>query len=229
MKLLKLRQTAYVELRDIVRWHRLGRWATAMLPDDTCHRSRVRVLRLFGWRIGHGTVLAATPRLLGSGDLHRRLTVGRDVYVNVGAVFELGADITIGDSVHIGQGVSLLTTTHAVGPAACRAGGIVRGPINVGAGTWIAAGSTVLAGVTIGEGSIVAAHCLVRDDVPDNCVFGGVPGRVIRSLDGDGRTMSPTHLVDISEVSDVTGIADVSHITDVTDVTGIADVTGLAI
>lgn len=201
MKLQKLRQTIYVELRDIMRRHRLGRWATAILPMDTCHRSRVRILRRFGWKLGHGTVLAATPRLLGSGDLHHRLTVGRGVYVNVGAIFELGAEIEIGDHVHIGQGVSLLTTTHEVGPAACRAGGMFQSPITVGAGTWIAAGATVLAGVTIGEGVIIAAKCLVRNDVPDNCVFGGVPGRVIRFLDDELRTVAPTHLVELTDLS----------------------------
>jgi maltose O-acetyltransferase len=208
VKLQKLKQTLYVEFRDIVRWHRLGRMAAALLPSDTCHRSRVRVLRLFGWKIGHGTVLAATPRLLGSGDLHRRLDIGRWAYLNVDVVLELGDTIDIGDSVHIGQGVSLLTTTHEVGPASCRAGGMTQAPITVGAGTWIAAGSTVLAGVTIGSGSIIAANCLVRDDVPDNCVFGGVPGRVVRMLDDDRRTVAPTHLSDISRMADFNELSD---------------------
>jgi maltose O-acetyltransferase len=183
VKLEKFRRTAFVELRDVVRAHRLGRWAAAMLPVDTCLRSRVRILRLFKWKLGDGTILSATPRLLGDGDLCRRLTVGRGVYVNIGAVWELGAEIEIGDHVHIGQSVSLLTTTHEFGPAECRAGDLVRSPIRVGAGTWIGAGATVLAGVRIGQGSIIASNCLVREDVPDNCVFGGVPGRVLQLLD----------------------------------------------
>lgn len=196
MKVEKFRWTVSVEMREIARWHRLGRWAAAVLPIDTCHALRVRVLRRFGWNIGEGTVLAATPRLLGSGDLRRRLTIGRLVYINVGAVFELGAEIEIGDRVRMGQGVSLLTTTHEVGDRACRAGARVDRPITVGAGSWIGVGSTVLPGVTIGEGSIVAAGCVVSDDVPPNCVFGGVPGRVIRTLTDNEHVAADIDLVD---------------------------------
>ena len=43
--------------------------------------------------------------------------------------------------------------------------------------------STVLPGVTIGENSIVGAHSLVTENIPDNVVAFGVPAKVIRRLD----------------------------------------------
>jgi acetyltransferase-like isoleucine patch superfamily enzyme len=43
--------------------------------------------------------------------------------------------------------------------------------------------STVLPGVTIGKNSVVGAHSLVTEDIPDNVVAFGVPAKVIRSLD----------------------------------------------
>ena len=43
--------------------------------------------------------------------------------------------------------------------------------------------STVLPGVTVGKNSIVGAHSLVREDIPDNVVAFGVPAKVIRRLD----------------------------------------------
>ncbi len=181
----KMMRLIDLELGDVLRRHRFGRVAVSVLPTDAFHLTRSAVLRRFGWRLGRGALLASTPRLLGSGPLHRRLTVGAGVYVNSGAVWDLGAEIELGENVHIGQGVSLLTTTHKTGDATCRAGDLVHAPISVGAGSWIAAGTTVLAGSTIGAGSIVAAGCLVRSDVPANCLFGGVPGRVIRMLDDD--------------------------------------------
>ena len=43
--------------------------------------------------------------------------------------------------------------------------------------------STVLPGVTIGKNSIIGAHSLVIQDIPDNVVAYGVPAKVVRNLD----------------------------------------------
>lgn len=179
----KLRWAFVHECGDIFRLHRIGRYAVSLFPTDSLQLTRAAVLRLFGWNLGTGVQFASTPRLLGSGPLHRRITIGNGAYVNSGAVWELGAEIRIGENVHIGSGVSLLTTSHAIGDETCRAGELIRKPIVVGDGVWLSAGSMVLPGVTVGAGSIVAAGCVVRSDVPANCVFGGVPGRVLRRFD----------------------------------------------
>jgi acetyltransferase-like isoleucine patch superfamily enzyme len=41
----------------------------------------------------------------------------------------------------------------------------------------------VMPGVTIGSGSVVAARAVVTKDVPPNSLVGGMPARVLRSLD----------------------------------------------
>jgi acetyltransferase-like isoleucine patch superfamily enzyme len=43
--------------------------------------------------------------------------------------------------------------------------------------------STLLPGVTIGENSIIGAHSLVIEDIPDNVIAFGVPAKVIRKID----------------------------------------------
>jgi hypothetical protein len=43
--------------------------------------------------------------------------------------------------------------------------------------------SYIWQGVTIGDGAVVAAGSLVREDVKPNTLVGGVPARVIRELD----------------------------------------------
>jgi acetyltransferase-like isoleucine patch superfamily enzyme len=45
--------------------------------------------------------------------------------------------------------------------------------------------STILPGVTIGKNSIIGAHSLVNNDIPDNVIAFGVPARVIRKLEND--------------------------------------------
>ncbi|TIQ08783.1 MAG: sugar O-acetyltransferase, partial [Mesorhizobium sp.] len=51
---------------------------------------------------------------------------------------------------------------------------------------WLCANVTVLKGVRIGARSVIAAGSVVTSDIPPNCLAGGVPCKVIRSL-------APTH------------------------------------
>ena len=43
--------------------------------------------------------------------------------------------------------------------------------------------STILPGVTIGKNSIIGAHSLVINDIPDNVIAFGVPAKVTRTID----------------------------------------------
>lgn len=47
---------------------------------------------------------------------------------------------------------------------------------------WIGANATILIGVTIGKNAVVAAGAVVTKDVPDNCLVGGVPAKVIKEI-----------------------------------------------
>ena len=44
---------------------------------------------------------------------------------------------------------------------------------------------TILPGVTIGNNVIVAAGAVVTKDVPDNVIVGGVPAKVIKTIEND--------------------------------------------
>jgi acetyltransferase-like isoleucine patch superfamily enzyme len=41
----------------------------------------------------------------------------------------------------------------------------------------------ILPGVTINDGAVIAAGAVVAGDVPPDCVFGGVPAKLIKKLD----------------------------------------------
>ena len=58
-------------------------------------------------------------------------------------------------------------------------------PVNIGNDVWIGGNVTILPGVTIGNNVVVAAGAVVTKDVPDNCVVGGVPARVIKEIEND--------------------------------------------
>lgn len=53
-------------------------------------------------------------------------------------------------------------------------------PIIIGDHVWIGMNSIILKGVHIGDGAVVAAGAVVTRDVPDKCLVGGVPAKIIR-------------------------------------------------
>lgn len=107
--------------------------------------------------------------------------IGKDVFINHGCSFlDLGG-ITIEDHVLIGPQVKLVTENHPLDPKLRR--GMLAKPILIKKNAWIGAGAIVLPGVTIGENSVVAAGAVVSKDVPDNTVVGGIPAKILKTID----------------------------------------------
>ena len=113
-------------------------------------------------------------------DFGKHIKFGKDIFINIGAMFTDLGGITIEDKVLIGPGAKLLSVNHPSDPEKRR--GIIPSPILIKKNTWIGANATILAGVTVGENSIVAAGAVVTKDVPDNVIVGGIPAKVIKSI-----------------------------------------------
>lgn len=92
--------------------------------------------------------------------------------------------IEIGSNVTVGQMVGIIDHDHnfEVRGGNLELDGYRTAPISIGNNVWIGDKSTVLKGVTIGSNVVVGAHTLVNKDVPDNCVIGGNPFRIIKEL-----------------------------------------------
>lgn len=153
-----------------------------LLPVSVGNRVRAWVLRLAGFRIGHGTIFMGMPVITGPRDLYSRLVIGRACWFNSGVVLDLGAPVTIGDRVAMGHNVMLLTTSHRLGSGARRAAVVYTRPIVIGDGAWLGSRSIILPGITVGAGGVVGAGAVVTRDVAPNTLVGGVPARLIREL-----------------------------------------------
>jgi len=92
--------------------------------------------------------------------------------------------ISIGSNVTITQNVTFHTHDGAVGVFRKEYPGInIYGKVIVGDNVFIGSDSIFLPGVTVGNNVIIAAGSVVTKDVPENSVVGGVPAKVIKSLD----------------------------------------------
>ena len=95
------------------------------------------------------------------------------------------APVHIGDYCMIGPNTLITTVNHPLSPAKRRAHGAIAKPVTIGDDVWIGGNCTILPGVTIGNNVVVAAGAVVTKDVPDNVVVGGVPAKVIRTIEDD--------------------------------------------
>lgn len=124
------------------------------------------------------SVAIFTPLYINYG---KHTKIGKNVFINFDCIFlDLGG-ITIENNVLIAPKVSLLSEGHSISPADRQS--LVPGHIHIKKGAWIGAGATILQGVTIGENSIVAAGAVVSKNVPDNVIVGGIPAKVIKTID----------------------------------------------
>lgn len=114
-------------------------------------------------------------------DFGKNITIGRDVFINSGCHFQDQGGIIIGDGCLIGHNVVLATINHDLDPKNNRKNHYA--PITIGNHVWIGANATVLAGVAIGDWAVVGAGAVVTKSVPPMTVVGGVPARVIRTID----------------------------------------------
>jgi len=154
--------------------------ALPLLP----HRLRPVVLRRAGASVG------ANVLLYGGSTYHSemRLTIEDDVFVNQSCHFDMQAPIRIATGVRVGNHVRFVTSDHEVGPPSRRAGPGRNAPISIGEGSWICSGATILPGVSVASGNIIAAGAVVTRSTEANCLYAGVPARLIKRLDEEGST-----------------------------------------
>ena len=134
---------------------------------------RRMLLRWFGARIGQNVrvrprVHVFHPWLLDVGDW---CSLAEDV-----VVYNLGP-VTIGRQTAVSHGAYLCAGTHDHTRPDLP---LVRPPIRIGAGVWVAAQAFIGPGVTVGDNAVVGARAVVVRDVPPGMVAAGNPARVVK-------------------------------------------------
>lgn len=163
-------------LRELRNWIRDGivnpLIFSPLLPDP----ARRHVIQALGYHVGRSRV--SSGGYFGG----RRLRIGDGCFLARGVYIDASAPVWIGDSVQIGPGTALVTSTHRIAKEHARAGAATSGPITIGRGCWLGANVTVLPDVTIEAGVVVAAGSVVVQSCGANGLYAGVPARRIKDL-----------------------------------------------
>ena len=110
------------------------------------------------------------------------VTIGE--HTRIGIHCTVIGPVCIGNNVNLAQGITVTALNHNFEDTTRRIDeqGISTKPVVISDDVWIGANAVILPGVTIGRHVVVAAGAVVTKDVPDNCVVGGVPAKVIKQL-----------------------------------------------
>lgn len=118
-------------------------------------------------------------------DNGKNIHVGDEFLANYNVTILDIAPVYIGDYVMIGPSTLITTVNHPLSPSKRRQHMGQAMPVKIGNDVWIGGNCTILPGVVIGNNVIVAAGAVVTKDVPDNCIVGGVPAKIIKRLEND--------------------------------------------
>jgi len=136
-------------------------------------RHRVGRIIVGRWvHLGSGTVVRCHEGTLRIGD---KCVFGQNNTINCHLDVEIGEECIVADSVYVGDFDHRMDVTDVP----IRSQGLVKSPVIIGPDVWLGVKSTILRGSVVGRGCAVGAHALVRGDVPEFSIVGGVPARVI--------------------------------------------------
>jgi len=180
--------------------------------------SRVRIRFADNIKLGHGvyidegTYLHASPNGIEIGDntivmhgavLHvynfrdmpqSGIKIGKDSLIGEYSVIRGQGGVEIGDRVYTSPFTQIIAVNHVFDdpnrPFVDQ--GITAEGIVIEDDVWLGAGAVITDGVRIGKGSIVAAGAVVTKDVEPHTVVGGVPAKLIKSIDGKSNTSEKT-------------------------------------
>ena len=181
----------------------LKRWIDFLIMNQRDARPRwyIRLLAPFYQHRGKGSKIYHSVRM--DTPPYRKFSLGkRSVIESFCCINNAVGDVIIGDDTRIGihntiigpvsigcyvnlaQGVVVTALNHNFKDTSQPIGnqGVYTNKVTISDDVWIGANAVILPGVTIGKHVVVAAGAVVTNDVPENCIVGGVPAKVIKQL-----------------------------------------------
>lgn len=135
---------------------------------------KVRALRLFGAKIGHGVVIKPGVNV----KYPWLLTIGDHAWIGENAWIDNLAQVVIGPNCCISQGAMLLTGNHNFQKTTFD---LMLGPITLEAGAWVGAQATVCPGVTLHSHAVLTVGSVATSDLEANTIYQGNPAKAVKT------------------------------------------------
>jgi lipopolysaccharide O-acetyltransferase len=107
--------------------------------------------------------------------LSQNVHVAAKLSVKIGNGCLIGSDVLITDHNH-GYGIEYKNIVPKKREL------VIKGHTEIGDNCWIGDNVKILSGVTLGCNVIVGANSVVTKSFPSNCIVGGIPAQLIKSL-----------------------------------------------
>jgi acetyltransferase-like isoleucine patch superfamily enzyme len=111
---------------------------------------------------------------------------GEYVWIGEGAILDASGSLSIGSHSTVGSYVMVWSHTSYLANLAYEntigSELISRRATKIGKGCYIVGHSVVYPGVSIGDQSVILPGSVVTEDIPGNCMVGGVPAKIIKKL-----------------------------------------------
>lgn len=108
------------------------------------------------------------------------IDVGDGAALNFNCYVDGSGGVKVGAGAILGPNVVILSSSH--GAASGERNKKELKPVRIGERAWIGANTVILAGAEIGNGAVIGAGSVVRDQIPGDVVAAGSPARVIRTI-----------------------------------------------
>lgn len=110
------------------------------------------------------------------------IEVGKNFFANYNCTILDVAKVRIGDNCQMAPNVAIYTAGHPIHPATRNTLYEYGIEINIGDNVWIGGNTVICPGVRIGDNVVIGAGSVVTKDIPDWCIAGGNPCKVIRKI-----------------------------------------------
>lgn len=116
------------------------------------------------------------------------ISIGDNCYIGYNFSLLAKDKIIIEKDVLIASNVIITSENHGIDPESdlpYMSQELTGKGVCIGEGSWIGEKVCILPGVTIGKKCVIGAGSVVTKDVPDYCIVGGNPAKVIKKYDFD--------------------------------------------
>lgn len=136
--------------------------------------------------INRGARLTAWPAIP---DVTPSITIGSGCNIGTDAHITACNSITIGDNVLFGPNVLVTDNAHGtttmdmLSIPPIKRPLVSKGSVKIGNSVWVGTNACILSGVTIGDGAVIGANSVVKDDVPAYTVAAGIPAKIVKTIE----------------------------------------------